>query len=278
MTELDPGPAVQRVILGANLLTAREAASLTSSEATSALKWHAGKLTRVEQGVVPVRASDLEDCIRVYNIPSSEHRRLRDLAADGRRKLPPSRVPEWASRYVHLIQGAHELKLFYEASWPGTVQTADFARALLYRSITVASVDVDRMAEERVARVERLKSSGRPNLWLVVGQAALEIEIGGRETLRGQLELIRDLAELPNVEVQVIPKDGGAHAAHGVAFSLITLIEGSPGIVYLEGLTGSEYLGREHVRTYKLAFDNLMATALSPQGTMELINRRIKEL
>jgi hypothetical protein len=278
MTDPDLGPAVQRVILGAELLAARTAAGMSVSQSTSALGWHTGKLTRIEQGATPVRKADLDKCIKVYGIARSEHRRLRDLAAQGRHKLPPSRVQEWAARYVHLISGAAALRLFSEGSWPGTVQTIEYARAQLRKTATVRPADVDRMAEERWERVERLRSTGRPKLWLIVGEAALHKEIGGREALRGQLELVQELAALPNVDIQVIPNDAGAHASHETSFSIINVIDGLPGIVYVGHLSGADYLGGEHVRVYNVVYDNLRATALSPERTMELINRRLEEL
>lgn len=278
MTDPDPGSAVQRVILGAELMAARTSAGLSGAAATTRFGWHSGKLTRVEQGAVPMRDADLAQCFDVYRIPESEQQRLRDLAAQGRRKLPPSRVQEWAARYVHLISGAASLKLFSESSWPGSVQTADYARAQLRKSVTVKLADVDRMAEDRTERVERLRTTSRPHLWLVVGEGALQKEVGGRETLRGQLELICELAALPNVEIQVIPNDAGAHASDNISFSIINIVEGLPGIVYVGHLSGADYLGGEHVRTYNVVFDSLRATALSPERTIDLINRRIDEL
>jgi transcriptional regulator with XRE-family HTH domain len=278
MTDPDLGPAVQRVIIGAELLAARTAAGLSVAAATNALGWHTGKLTRIEQGAVPVREADLDKCFEVYKVPRSEHKRLRNLAALGRHKLPPSRVPEWASRYVHLISGAASLKLFSEGSWPGTVQTLDYAKAQLRKSATVRLADVERMAEERWERVERLRSTGRPHLWLIVGEGALRKEIGGRETLRTQLELVLELAELPNVDIQVIPFDAGAHAADETSFSIINVIDGLPGIVLVGHLSGADYLGGEHVRVYNVVFDSLRASALSPERTMEVIARRIEEL
>jgi hypothetical protein len=169
-------------------------------------------------------------------------------------------------------------ELFSESSWPGTVQTPEYARAQLRKSATVRQADVDRMAEERWERVERLRSSGLPDLWLIVGEGALRKEIGGRDTLRAQLELVRELAALPNVDIQVIPNDAGAHAADNASFSIINVIDGLPDIVYVGHLSGSDYLGGEHVRVYDVVFENLRATALSPERTMEVINLRIEEL
>lgn len=113
---------------------------------------------------------------------------------------------------------------------------------------------------------------------LIVGEEALHREIGGPEILRAQREQIKLLANLPHIYVQIIPFDAGAHASHGATFTIVTLIEGRPCIVYVEGLTAADYLGCEHVRVYNLAFETLFGSSLSRHRTIERINLRIKEL
>jgi hypothetical protein len=274
----DLGSFVQRILLGARLRAARESADLTTTEATKSLKWYSGKLTKIEQGDVPTSDKDLGAIIRACKIDPVETGELQGLATLARRKLPPSRVGEWAAKYVHLVAAARELKLWYSDAFPGTVQTADYARAQLERMVTVRPADIEQMAQDRAKRVDRLRAPGAPRLWLVVGEEALHRAIGGPGTLREQLEQVRDLAKLENVSVQVMPFEAGAHTSHGVAFSVVTLVEGRPGVVYVAGLTTSDYLGREHVRVYDLVFDRLRAEALSSRSTIKLIDRRIAEL
>jgi hypothetical protein len=278
MTEADPGPVVQRILLGADLRDAREATGLSNAEASKALGWYTGKLSKVEQGDMKVNDKDLAKAVRVYKISENRAVTLQQLAAESRRKLPPARVPEHSVKYVNLERAATELKMFNGDCFPGAVQTASYARAMLERSVVVAPADVDRMAEDRATRLERMRSPNAPRLWLVVGEEALYREIGGRTVLRAQLEQVRELAELSHVCVQILSFDGGAYSTHGVMFTIVTLIEGRPGIVYVEGLTASDYLGREHVRVYNLAFETLRATTLSQQWTMQKISQRITEL
>ncbi len=277
-TQADLGPFVQRILLGARLRAARESIAMKSTDATKALGWYAGKLSKIEQGDIPTSDKDLATAIRTFKIEPKEAGELQRLASLARRTLPPSRVAEWAAKYVHLVAAARELKLWYSDTFPGTVQTAEYARAQLERIVTVRPADVEPMAQDRAKRVERLRAPDAPRLWLVVGEEALHRTTGGTAVLRGQLEQVRDLAELENVSIQVMPFSAGAHASHGVSFSVVNLMEGRAGIVYVAGLTTSDYLGREHIRVYDLVFDKLRADALSPQGTIELINRRIADL
>lgn len=278
MSETDPGPVVQRILLGADLRDARETAGLSNAEASKALGWYTGKLSKIEQGDLKVSDKDLDAAVRVYKIPKGRANKLRQLAAESRRKLPPARVPEHAVKYVNLERAAKELKIFNGDCFPGTVQTAAYARAVLARSVIVSPADVDRMAEDRAKRLERMKSPGAPRLWLVVSEEALYREIGGRAVLRDQLEHMQELTKLPHVCVQILPFSGGAHSSHGTTFTIVNLIEGRPGVVYDEGLTAADYLGRDHFRIYNLAFENLRASTLSQQQTTEKIEQRIKEL
>jgi transcriptional regulator with XRE-family HTH domain len=185
VADQDPGPVVQRILLGAELRDARESRGLSTAEATKRLGWYAGKLSKVEQGDKSVTDKDLSKVISVFGIDDDRAGVLKRLAAEARRKLPPARVPEWAAKYVNLVAAAAEVKIFVSDTFPGTVQTADYARAILSNSVTVASADVDRMAEERAKRIQRLLRDDAARLWLVVGEEALHREVGGRAVLRG---------------------------------------------------------------------------------------------
>jgi len=71
--------------------------------------------------------------------------------------------------------------------------------------------------------------------------------------MRAQLERILEIAALPNVTLQVMPFDTGAHASMGTSFELLQFPEaGDTAIVYIEDQTSSQYLetGRRHRAVY----------------------------
>lgn len=278
MTSNDPGPIVQRILLGADLRDAREAAGLSTAQASKALGFYTGKLSKIEQGDAKALDRDLTKMAKAFGIDDERVAHLKQLASESRRKLPPARVASWAVKYVNLLAAAQEVKIFNLDAFPGTVQTADYAHAMMAETVTFSMAEVGRMAEEREQRSARYENDETPRLWLIVGEEALYRQVGGPKVLHGQLEKIRRLAGLPNVTVQVLPLDGGAHPAHGTPFTIVNLIDGKPGIVYVENLTGSDYLGQEHTRAYNLAYEKLQVAALSEHATIELLDRRIHEL
>ncbi len=277
VTEQDPGPVVQRIMLGGELRALREAAKISTDDAATALGWYRAKVSKVETGTVRVTAAELSDLLRLYNAgDAATTERVQRLGEEARRKTSPARVPDWASKYVSLEASATEIKLFFADFIPGMLQTRDYARAMLSTSVIVPPADVEQMAASREHRAERLRS-GAPLLWVVLGEEALRRTVGGRQVQRGQLLRLRELAELPNVTVQVMPLSGGAHTALGMSFHLLDL--GQSRTVYIEGLTSSDYLVRpQHIQAYNLAFDRLRVASLGDRESLAIIDTIIEEL
>jgi len=276
VTEQDPGPVVQRIMLGGELRALREAAKISTEDAATALRWYRAKVSKVETGTVRVTVAELSDLLRLYRADEATSERVQRLGEEARRKTTPARVPDWASKYVSLEATAIEIKMFFGDFIPGLLQTREYARAVLSTSVVVPPADVEQMATNREYRAERLRS-GAPLLWVVLGEEALRRTVGGREVQRGQLLRLRELAGLPNVTVQIMPLSGGAHTALGMSFILLDL--GRSRTVYIEGLTSADYLVRpQHIQTYNLAFDRLRVASLGDRESLAIINTLIDEL
>ncbi|MEW9520665.1 DUF5753 domain-containing protein [Streptomyces tubercidicus] len=93
----------------------------------------------------------------------------------------------------------------------------------------------------------------------VTGEAALRLQVGGRQAMRKQLEHLESMAGHPSVEVQVIPDRAGAHAGLSGSFVLF----GFPNptysdVVCIEHRTGTLYMEtQEETAEYTLIFDSL---------------------
>jgi transcriptional regulator with XRE-family HTH domain len=277
VTEQDPGPVVQRLVLGGELRALREQAQISSEDAAQTLGWYRAKISKVETGTVRLTDAEVAALLTLYGADQATTERVTRLSAEARRKTTPARVPDWAKQFVSLEASATEIKLFFGDFIPGMLQTRDYARALLATSVIVAPADVERMAESREHRAQRLHT-GTPQLWVVLGEEALHRTVGGPHVLAQQLRRLRQLAALPNVTIQVMPLASGAHAALGMSFTLLTLNQ-SRTVVYIESLTGADYLVRpQHTQAYTLAFDRLRVASLGEQETLTTTDHRIAEL
>ncbi|MCU1685402.1 MAG: binding protein with helix-turn-helix domain [Amycolatopsis sp.] len=275
----DPGPALQRIMLGEDLRELREAAGLSSDDAAVALGWYRAKVSKVETGSAKLTDPEVEKLIETYAIGEDRANQLRRLAKDARRRLPATRVPDWAAKYVTLQATAADIKLWFGDFVPGSLQTKAYARAVLGASVIVSAADIEQMAEDREARAQRLASGKGPLVWIVLGEEALRRNVGTPGVLLEQLRYLRKIAELPNVTLQVLPLSAGAHPALGMSFTILELGQQQRTIVYMESLTGSDYLPKANqVRIYSLVFGRLQAAAHNREDSWTLLDDLIHEL
>ena len=91
--------------------------------------------------------------------------------------------------------------------------------------------------------------------------------------MRPQLAHILDAARRPNITVQVIPYDAGAHP--GMPGSFIVLEFPDPAdqsLIYLDSMAGDLFLeGDAEIRRYTLMFGHLRAAALRPDESIALL-------
>ncbi|SRR6266568_169295 len=79
----------------------------------------------------------------------------------------------------------------------GLLQTEAYMRAVMLAWTTVPSdEEIERMIAVRLKRQERLQGEDAPKVWIVLNEAALRRETGGRATMREQLQRLTDVTRL----------------------------------------------------------------------------------
>ena len=169
----------------------------------------------------------------------------------------------------------------YEAQFvPGLLQTPDYARAvILLGHGQEPGSEVDRRVALRTRRQDILTRQEPPTLWAVIDEAALRRPIGGERIMRGQIEHLIRIAELPNVTVQLLPYSVGGHAAAGGPFTIVRFPESDlPDVVYLEQLTSALYLDkRNDLDQYQAVMNMLSVQAATPEETPQLLRALMQE-
>jgi len=107
----------------------------------------------------------------------------------------------------------------------------------------------------------------------VVDESALRRPIGGVKAMVQQLEHLMEMAQLPNVTLQVMPFKTGGHAATGGAYSILRFPEQDlPDIVYIEHLTSALYLDKlEDLDQYTATMEALCVAAPPPNKTHDIL-------
>ena len=105
--------------------------------------------------------------------------------------------------------------------------------------------EVEQRVHLRMARQKLLTEPNSPQFRAVLDEGAVRRAYGPAQVMRGQLEHLAALADLPNVTLQVLPFDRGGPAAAAGPFTMLQFAEDDlPDIVYLEQLTSAVYLDK----------------------------------
>jgi hypothetical protein len=154
---------------------------------------------------------------------------------------------------------------------PGFLQTKAYAKAELSRSPVVLATDIESMATARQERGDRLFRASAPRVWVVLGEEALW-RIGPSER-PDQLKRLREVADLPNVSIRLVPCDAGPQAGLSCPFTLLWIEGANATIAYVETLTGADYV--KSTSAYSLAFEKAEESALTQDETRDRLDRAI---
>jgi len=279
-------PTMLRVALGSKLRRLREASRVTREVAGYVIRGSSSKISRMELGRVSFKERDVADLLTLYGV-TDEQERAAFLALACHANAPGwwhdygDVLPSWFETYLGLEQAASVIRIYEPALMPGLLQTEDYARAVIeLRHLQACANDVERRVALRMARQKFLTQPGAPDLWVALDEAAVCRPMGSRMVQRGQLQHLMEMAQRPNITLQIVPLHVGGPAAVSGAFTILRFAgPGLPDVVYLEHLASACYLDKERETVGYLALmDSLCVEAASPEVSISLLRRTIEDL
>jgi transcriptional regulator with XRE-family HTH domain len=273
---------VRRRRLGLELRALREATGMSGEEAVRILNWSNSKLSRMELGRNPPSPTDLTKLLDLYKVASETRREeLSRLLREAKRKgwwQIYSEVPY--STFIGLEAEASTV-LTYEQVVPGLFQTEAYAQRIIRDTLLTVGIEtLEQRVEARLTRQAVLTKDSPLQVRAVLDETALRRVVGGPEVMRKQITRLLEMAELPNVIMQVIPFTVGTHPGTMLgAFSILEFEHpADPAVLYVEGNT-DPYPDREgDLQRYLVAFDRLRSAALNVSQSAALMRECAKEL
>jgi len=282
---VSPSPSIRRKRLIIELRRLREESGLTCEEVGARLECSGTRISRIETGKIGARPGDVRELLEVYGVTGADADALVQLAREARRKgwwhTYGNLLPNWFEAYVGLETEAARFRDFQPLVIPGLLQTADYARAVLRAAPTAGPTEeIDRLVALRLERQSVLDRDNPPDMWIVLGEGVLRTRVGDEAVMQAQLRHLVEMAERPNVTLQVLPFTNAAHVNPISPFTILEFAEhDDPTVVYLEHLTGCLFAEEEaEVRRYRVVFDHLRAESLGTGQTIDLIARLSEEL
>ncbi len=155
---------------------------------------------------------------------------------------------------------------------PGLLQLPEYVRALM-AGVGIPDHDIEPRVARRLGRQAILSRERPPRLHAILDEAVLRRAVGGPSVMARQLRHLIEAARQPHITVQVVPFDVGGHAAIDGSFVLLEF-DDAPSVVHLEGRSSGLFLERpDEVESYKIAIDELGASALSKDDSLQLIEQ-----
>ena len=277
-------PTLRRRRLSAELKRAREEANITSTNAAKTLRWAAGKLSMIENAEIQkVKADDLNKMLDLYQVNDPDRREaLHALARD-------AKVRGWWSKYKEVFgpqslpdfeAEASTIRTFESSVIPGLFQTPEYAHAVFQGGRYTGAEEVQHRTQARMARREILTRFNPTKLRVVLDEAALRRPMGSNKIMAGQMSHLLYMAKLPNVDLQVLPFEAGAHNALIAPFSILEFPEPLDlPIVFIETATGGLFLEEsDEVEQHTVTFSDAQGSALSTAQSAKFIADVLKSL
>ncbi|MFE7796909.1 helix-turn-helix domain-containing protein [Nocardia sp. NPDC057440] len=182
--------------------------------------------------------------------------------------------------YMSLEEACSQLATFQLTLLPGLLQTAAYRRSMiLTERPEMSAVDVERKIELAVRRQARIREDPDFSMDVLLSEAVLRHQVGGRQLMAEQLLHLIEVGRLPNVSIRVLPLDAGSHL--GLVVQSFTLFEFpplrasrliEPPVVFVEGYDGALFLEEPRViERRQKALEDVGRVALDHDDTRRLV-------
>ncbi len=280
------GPTVRRRRLGSELRKLRDSNNLKLEEVAGELGVAPSTLSRIETGKAPTKSAYLSRMLEMYGVDDPTQRQvLVDMAREGHRKgwwaAYDDVLPSGFDIYVGLEAETTGIRSYENSLVHGLLQTQEYARAVLRELRPRQTTEqVERQVDLRLARQRRLEDEPALDLWVIHDESVIRRTVGGPLVMRAQLDRLLEVASQPEMTLQVLPFESGAHAGLAGPFTILEFAERTDSrVAHVESAGGFLYLEKEwEVRACEDAFDRLRAAALSPGASADLIEKARREL
>jgi len=201
------------------------------------------------------------------------------LIAAAAKYLRLERYPEYFQGFVQLEQDALSVSSYSTQLMHGLLQTEAYARALLRCDFPpLEDEEIEQLALARLERKALFDRKPGCVINVILEEEALRRRIGSTDVMRDQYKYLGECAERPNVVVQAMPSQLGAHAGLRGPMTVIETPEQTT-LVYTEALGKSLLVSKPaEVGVLARRYAMISRQALRPEESVDLIGQLAGEL
>lgn len=272
-------------LLASELKRLRLQAGMNLQEAAEQAGMVASSISRIETVQNLARPIVVRALCNVYGVPATEAQALFRLAKDVTKKgwwhQYGDVVGASYADYISLEAEATEIRNYEPQMIPGLLQIEEYAREINRSTLVDATEEViERRTETRMRRTARLDAEPRLEFWAIMDEAVLRRPTGGTGVMMLQLDHLRELAQRPEITIQVLPADVGAHPGVYGSFAILEFPEPTyPDAVFVESVAGDLFVeDDDEVKRCDRLFNHLRSKALDRDRSIDLLTAILDEL
>ncbi|WP_029391420.1 helix-turn-helix domain-containing protein [Streptomyces xiaopingdaonensis] len=270
-------PSQRQRRLGLEMRRLREAAGMTTEAAAKLLDVPRTNIPNMESGRSGVSSARVRALAFNYGCTDTGLvSALSDMAVSGK-------AGWWDQYHGHLPTGfldvaelehhAESIRFGLTVHLPGLLQTEAHARVVFGLALPqFDSVDVEARVQHRLDRQTAWFRRGTQSLEVVLHEAAVRMQFGGRSTAKEQLRRLLEVSEDDRAAIYVIPFHAGAFRGAGQS---VTYFEESPhqlDTVALDTSLRAEFLSEPtQLAAYRAQLDSMKASSLGRRSSQEFI-------
>ncbi|MEU4231132.1 Scr1 family TA system antitoxin-like transcriptional regulator [Nonomuraea sp. NPDC026600] len=276
--------------VGARLRELRLKAELSTAEADLVVGTEAGWVDGVEAGSTTPSTRMLQQLLSRYGVMDPFQQQLFAAAArgdlDDRWWFPYfQRLPMWLVVFMEMEDSSELIRTFSSDSVPPLLQHPEYAVAVRQAAHhpETAADQVEFGVKILRDRQRRLLEERTTKIWAVIQESVLLDDLGGTDVQVAQLDLLIELAQRPEITIQINPGGPGRYRPRGGPFTLMRLPgDGRPDVVWLPHLVEDLLLSdMPLVKAYHMAHTRLSMSAGDPDrsgnGLARIRERVVRE-
>ncbi|MFJ5807103.1 helix-turn-helix domain-containing protein [Streptomyces sp. NPDC093093] len=255
---------------GRQMRARREALGVRVAELASRIRYGEDLIYKVEGGkriAKPEYLDRVDEALEAGGL-------IKAMKEDLGRASYPRKVRE----LTKMEERATEIGAYSIHNIHGLLQTEGYARTLFeLRKPAYSRGEVERFLAARLARRSVFDRDPGPTISLVQEEATLRRRIGGTMVWRAQIERLLVVAQLRNVDLQVMPTDCETHAGLDGGIEFLKFGDGTA-LGRSEGaFNGRPVSNPKHLQTLELRYGMIRAQALSPRESRAFIEHMLGE-
>ncbi|MHC5902456.1 helix-turn-helix domain-containing protein [Streptomyces sp. S6] len=258
-------------MLGRQIAAARRESGLTQVELALLINIDNETMASIEQGRRPLKPDIARKIDKALG--------TKGVFEEGVDNLPEiDQYPLFAELYIDHERTAKKLNWYDNTVMPGLLQTSEYAEAVLRERVPAYSEEeIQTKLEGRVERTEILRRKNPPTMSFVLWEPILHLMVGGPEVQQRQLRHLREVADLPNVTIQILPLNSRHNAGLNGPFILLET-EDHQRLAYTESQRGSHWVSDpEEMSILESKYAMLRTQSLDVEESKNLLDRLLGE-